>query len=327
MSESARCHYRSSEGTPCENEIEEDGLCFWHSSSVDKKGMMLKEKLEVYAQSGGLLQGLQLKHANLEGINLVCHGLKNGYDLSGSDLYRANLRGAHLFNVTLDHGSLMKADLSGANLHFGKFRETNMLGVNLEGSKIDHIDIGRKLSQEIQGAHAQSNGSTTEAIDLYEQAEEIFRNLRKSAEQQGLYALGGDYIRRELTMRRYCYPLFSFNRLKSKSVDIFCGYGESPGNVVLFSLALIFVCACLYFLLGLSFEDEIIILDVSNQTLLENARNFLMSLYFSIVTFTTLGYGDVTPVGGARAVAALEAFAGGFTLALFVVVFVKKMTR
>ncbi|MGK0441311.1 MAG: voltage-gated potassium channel Kch [Pseudohongiellaceae bacterium] len=51
-------------------------------------------------------------------------------------------------------------------------------------------------------------------------------------------------------------------------------------------------------------------------------------MYFSVVTFTTLGYGDLTPSSGvSRALAAIEAFAGSFTIALFVVVFVKKMTR
>jgi voltage-gated potassium channel Kch len=54
---------------------------------------------------------------------------------------------------------------------------------------------------------------------------------------------------------------------------------------------------------------------------------FFNSLYFSVVTFTTLGYGDISPVGVARFIAACEAFLGSFTMALFVVVFVKKMTR
>jgi hypothetical protein len=45
------------------------------------------------------------------------------------------------------------------------------------------------------------------------------------------------------------------------------------------------------------------------------------------VTFTTVGYGDITPVGIARLVAALEAFAGAFLMALFVAVFGKKMMR
>ncbi len=51
------------------------------------------------------------------------------------------------------------------------------------------------------------------------------------------------------------------------------------------------------------------------------------SIYFSVVTFTTLGYGDISPHGFARFIAAFEAFMGSFTMALFVVVFVKKMTR
>jgi len=54
---------------------------------------------------------------------------------------------------------------------------------------------------------------------------------------------------------------------------------------------------------------------------------FLNILYFSVATFTTLGYGDMSPVGISRLIAASEAFLGAFILALFVVVFVKKMTR
>ncbi len=61
--------------------------------------------------------------------------------------------------------------------------------------------------------------------------------------------------------------------------------------------------------------------------LTDNALAFLNILYFSVATFTTLGYGDMSPVGISRLIAASEAFLGAFILALFVVVFVKKMTR
>ena len=51
-------------------------------------------------------------------------------------------------------------------------------------------------------------------------------------------------------------------------------------------------------------------------------------MYYSVVTFTTLGYGDMTPPDGiARPLAALQAFAGAFMMAMFVAVFGKKMTR
>ena len=58
-----------------------------------------------------------------------------------------------------------------------------------------------------------------------------------------------------------------------------------------------------------------------------NLQAFFTCLYYSVVTFTTLGYGDILPLGVARAVAAAEAFVGAFTIGLFLVVFVKKMAR
>jgi hypothetical protein len=64
-----------------------------------------------------------------------------------------------------------------------------------------------------------------------------------------------------------------------------------------------------------------------DNSLEDNISFFFECLYYSVVTFTTLGYGDFIPVGFSRLEAALEAFTGSFTIALFVVVFVKKMTR
>jgi len=327
MLSATQCEYQYTDGSRCNNREHNSVRCYWHDPAVDKSSENVKEKLENYATSGGYMKGLQLQRAQLEGLDLVRHGHKTGYDLSGSDFYRAKLRGAHFFNITLENGSLMKADLRDANLHFGHFSGSNLLGIQLDGSKIDHIDVGNMIPQERLAHEAIRAGENEKAIDLYEQAEEIYRTLRKAAEDQGLFSLGGRFIHSELVMRRHCQPLFSVDRLTSKCIDLFCGYGERPGNVVIFSLILIVVCACIYSSLGLYFEGQLLQLDLINKSLLDNLKGFLVSLYFSVVTFTTLGYGDVTPAGGSRPVAAIEAFSGGFTMALFVVVFVKKMTR
>lgn len=45
------------------------------------------------------------------------------------------------------------------------------------------------------------------------------------------------------------------------------------------------------------------------------------ALYFSILTFTTLGYGDIQPLPGYRLIAALEALYGYFFLGLLVGLF------
>lgn len=55
--------------------------------------------------------------------------------------------------------------------------------------------------------------------------------------------------------------------------------------------------------------------------------NFLNCLYFSFVTFTTLGYGDLHPVGITKTFATIEAFTGVFMLALFVLTMGRKMMR
>ncbi len=55
-----------------------------------------------------------------------------------------------------------------------------------------------------------------------------------------------------------------------------------------------------------------------------NAYDFLSYLYFSIVTATTLGYGDLHPVGIGRALASAEAIFGTFMWAVFLAVFARK---
>ncbi|MDG2392089.1 MAG: potassium channel family protein, partial [Thalassotalea sp.] len=148
----------------------------------------------------------------------------------------------------------------------------------------------------------------------------------KHSEREGIFTLSGRFIQKELTMRRYQMPKRSLARCMSKVVDLFCGYGEEPLRVVNFSIILILICSLLYLFTGIQFEGNVYSYS-SSQSFGDNLMLFLHCIYYSVVTFTTLGYGDITPVGISRAIAATEAFTGSFTIALFVVVFVKKMTR
>jgi len=96
-------------------------------------------------------------------------------------------------------------------------------------------------------------------------------------------------------------------------------YGESASKVLLTAILTIFVYAGFYSSRG----------GVTGQGMLHPTHNFLTSLYFSIVTFTTLGYGDLHPVSsiGMRLLAGSEAFLGAFILAYFVVVVSRKIMR
>ena len=178
----------------------------------------------------------------------------------------------------------------------------------------------------MQDRKGRSERDPVQARVWFKEAEETYRDLRKASEAQGIFTMSGRYIQQELTMRRLQMPRYSGKRLLSWLVDLFSGYGEKPLNVVLFSLGLIGFCGLLYFLVGVRHGGLGLGLDLE-RGLLANLADLLDCLYFSVVTFTTLGYGDISPHGLARPIAAFEAFVGSFTMALFVVVFVKKMTR
>ncbi|MDO6687173.1 MULTISPECIES: ion channel [unclassified Agarivorans] len=326
MAKCSECLYQDSSGANCTEPALSSGLCFWHDPDEDKSGDEIKEKLESYAKRGGMLRGISLKKANLAGIDLVNYNNKQGYDMTGVDLYRSNLRGAHLFNINLQHGSLMKADLRDANLNHANLTKTNLLGAKMDLCKCDSLCVGEKVLQEQLGSAAEKQQDKDAMADYYQQAEEVYRCLRKTAESEGLFTTAGIFLKKELTMRRYQMPKYSYKRAISKLVDLVCGYGEQPMRVVLTSLLIILSCAVVYFFTGIHFNGNVVSLDLS-QSLGRNIVAFFECLYYSVVTFTTLGYGDFTPVGFSRIFAAIEAFSGSFIIALFVVVFVKKMTR
>ncbi|MCW7551404.1 pentapeptide repeat-containing protein [Endozoicomonas gorgoniicola] len=325
-SEDLHCAYKGSSGSGCDGKVVSGStFCFWHCPDIDKSGMELTKRLEKRARTGRPMEGFLLKGANLENVNLVNHD-GEPYRLTGADLNRANLHKAHLYQVSLLQCNLLKANLSGANLHFTDLSGCNLLGVNFKQARLDEVYWGDRLLQERLGYEQQRSHQHESAQSLFQEAEEVARNIRRNCESQGLFAIAGDFFYREMVIRRQRYPKWSYDRGLSLLVDLISGYGEKPRRVISFAAGLIILFSFIYLLFGVQ-EGERLIQYSPDQSFLVNARTWLDTLYYSVVTFTTLGYGDITPVGISRLFAALEAFTGSFSMALFVVVFVKKMSR
>lgn len=318
------CSFVFADGSACPGEVEgEGGLCFWHDPKVPKDGPDIRQRLEAWARSGRSMEGFVLRQARLEGARLSS---QQGFDLRRADLSRANLQGASLFNLDLRGAQLLKADFSRANLNHAKMQDADLLGAILEGTKLEEVEWGEVVMQEQQAHLAGAEGKGEEAARLYKEAEEVYRNLRRTYDSSGYAQDAGRFFYREMVMRRKLMPRWSAQRLWSKLVDLVCGYGESPPRVIVFSFINIFGAAVFYLFLGVHTAHGFLVFE-ARAGVEENLWRYLTCVYYSVVTFVTLGYGDIVPVGYSRPIAAIEGFIGGFNMALFIAVFSKRMTR
>lgn len=320
------CSFVRQDGTRCPAPVEGDGSwCYWHDPKAPKDQPGVRERLQEWVATGESMEGFVLRYANLEGVRL---NSARGIDLRNASLFRARLQGASLWNVDLRGADLMKADLSGANLNEARLVGANVLGAILDGTKLERTDWGERVLQETRAAEAEQADDSDKARENYIEAEEVYRALRRAYDGAGRFVEAGTYFQGEMRMRRKLMPRWSAGRIWSKLVDLFCGYGEEPQRVIAFSLTVVLGCAGLYYLIGVHGPEG----DMGFQAgagLGRNLLNFYNCLYYSVITFTTTGYGDCYPFPDsiARAVAGAEAFTGAFMIALFVAVFGKRMTR
>ncbi|WP_072890976.1 ion channel [Tepidibacter formicigenes] len=118
------------------------------------------------------------------------------------------------------------------------------------------------------------------------------------------------------------------------------GYGEKPQNVLFLSFILISVFAYLYMIAGLKINiytnyiidsQEIIkynLDDLLKGNIKQFFKDYLQAWYFSIVTFTTVGYGDIIPINfWGKILSSIEMFLGVTVVAAWTSTLVRKISR
>lgn len=118
------------------------------------------------------------------------------------------------------------------------------------------------------------------------------------------------------------------------------GYGEKPQNVLFFSFILISIFAYLYMIAGLRFNINFDCTmnyhktikygfsDMLNLEFKKFMNDYFQAWYFSIVTFTTVGYGDIIPLNyNGKILASIEMFLGVTVIATWTSTVVRKMSR
>lgn len=288
------------------------------------------------------LRGAMLVEADLSGLDL------SGCDLSGADLSRARLAGtrffgaklvgATLFEVEADGAEFANADLTDANLTNGSFLRTGFGRATLVDANLSHaalagaslvtadltgavlaaadltearlqdadltradLTCSRLECSDFTGANvngacfegASLRGSVLARLRFFRRASWLAVDLR-DVDFSGAYLLREfiqdqnfiDEFRRQSRMHELTYRVWWF------SSDC----GRSAVRWGLCGLAIAMVFAIVYMFVGIDFGDH---------------ETVLSPVYFSVVTFTTLGFGDAVPTTiAAQAVVIAEVIAG-----------------
>jgi putative transposase len=273
-------------------------------SSADLRGADLGEAILSEAiLSGADLFVADLSSANLFGATLIEATLieatlseaslreatLSGADLSSADLSRANLSEANLSNAKLRGANLLGADLSSANLNETDVSDIKYLDRNHEQRFLTWVYPRAIMRGKYQGIRVAScYGNATFKRDAQDQ--DFLDTLEKHWEE---------------TWRMWLFRAWAI-----------LDYGRSMFGV--FLLALIIV---LGFGLTYHFNPDLLSYGSHSQTPFS-------PFYFSIVTFTTLGFGDVTPNGvGGEMIVSLQVISGYLTLGLLISILANKVAR
>lgn len=228
------------------------------------------------------LKKVSLLNAHLEGAKL------HKAHLEGAILDFAHLDDAFLLEVHLEDTSLQCAELRNANVCNGHFDRANFVDSHLQGSEFDNAFL---IGAKFQKAHI--SGDTSFCYCKIDR-ETDFREV-------GLDSVRIDPATKQLleyNIRRKnweeWYPKHPWLRWPVRWFWSFSDYGISTWHIICWFFGLAFVFAGIYYLCALVNPPGII------NSLIEGKEGLVpagllpfRSIYFSIVTMTTLGFGDM----------------------------------
>ncbi|WP_157896360.1 potassium channel family protein [Vibrio coralliirubri] len=190
-----------------------------------------------------------------------------------------------------------------------------------------------------------SNNDTLSSAKLYKKAKnsegislskklELIRKSRVLFSESGVNDEASNLYIEECDINRG--QKVGLEKLKLSFYKALSNYGESPWLVLFWIAIVILLWALFYSLFDINVpSDGVLNCDLS---VVDDMRCFeienkqephpLTYIYFSFVTFTTLGYGDYSPVeGAARFFASAQALIGLILSSLFIATFIRKFSR
>ncbi|MBU1992324.1 MAG: pentapeptide repeat-containing protein [Patescibacteria group bacterium] len=279
--------------------------------TVDLRGINLMGfdfRADLPGEDGEILdETTAINNIRFEGANLEYANFSNGQiaecNFDSANLSHATFQGSLIQDTGFEKSHLYSTDMRGAEITGCNFKNSHFRDVVLDSVLVDEKTLfGKKLFDEQEGRFHL-------ATIQYRKLKEIFRN-------SNLHHIADRFHYREMVCRRKIMPPWSPLRWADFIFgDLLFKYGSSFWSILMWMGVTMLV-------FGFAFSSEAI-----RSTHTGQMGDLWHGIYFSIVTFTTLGYGDWHPLGSFQYVAAAEAILGAVLIALFTVVAARKLIR
>jgi len=306
----------------------------------DLRGIQLPQcDLSELDLSGFDLSRADLSNADLSGTRLagaiLCEARLCGAKLDGSELLGADLRGADLSECSGRNAGFGRAKLDGAILFAGAFSGATFTQASVRGADARAAEFGgaRLIEADLHGSdlcRAMLQGADLEKASV-SGASFVDADLRRvrfrgmtgysRSDWVGVNILDADFcgaygVRRTIEDQNYLHEFRVSSRLNTVWYWIWWATSDCGRSFLrwgLWTVALTCLFAGLYEGVELDFGAH---------------PTYLSTLYYSVVTLTTLGYGDVVPASpAAQLLAMCEVAVGYVMLGGLLGIFSNKMAR
>ncbi len=228
--------------------------------------------------------GAIMSRVNLERAFLIDANLSLTY-LNGANLTRAHLSDANLTSVRLNNARLVRADLSNARLNHADLRGANLEYCDLSNADLQGADL---TGANLKGAILLSaDFSDADVTGVQFNEKETCRDIRiNTAHGNALfkrYAQDQAYVEEYESNRPLRYFVWKYSSNCGRSLALW----------VLWCVA-IAVGFGLVFHFHLGGSESFVLTELAKEPGYD-PRNWAPMLYYSVVTFTTLGFGDIIP--------------------------------
>lgn len=289
--------------------------------------------------SGVNLSGCDLSESDLTGARLVGADLTDatlfGADLTEAELLGANLDGANLTEASLERAGLGRVSATGAELFGAQAADATFSGSNLADADLRTADLRRSRMIETTLERALFDGANMHSVDLTGATvgEASFRNtdltgarVRGVSEYTSADWIGADLREVDFTgawlLRRHAFDENYIEEFRTQSdlhewlyrlwwITSDCGRSLLRWSAWTVVIAALYAIA--YTQVDIDWGDH---------------ETPLSPVYYSVVTFTTLGYGDVLPGSvAAQSLAISEVILGYFSLGGMMSILSDKLAR